>query len=134
MRPRRARPTKLHPVEKALIRQRWSAEAVQAQIHALIGQDREKLLAHGSVMLFVASACALAMKWTGDEPDMRIVRATVNTLDDLKGRGFIAEQDRASIHSGLMAASRVIAAAPAEVVHEAAWLYADHSRGWEAQQ
>lgn len=128
---RKARPVRIHPVERAMIRQRWTSQAVSAQIHALIGADKEKLLAHGSVMFYVASACAIHLGWNGDEPDMRIVRASVNALDDLSKREQITELDRGAIHSGLQAAARIIENTPPEVVDQSAWMYAEHSQNWK---
>lgn len=61
--------------------------------------------------------------WTGDEPDMRIVRASVNALDDLAKRPAITEPDRGALHAGMMAAHRIIEATPIEVVTDAAAMY-----------
>lgn len=122
--------TRMNPVLRSIMRQRWSSEAVKAQIHALTGEDCEKLLAYGSVLFFVASACAMHLGWDGEEPDMRIVRASVNALDDLAQRKHIAEVDRGSILAGMMAAQRVIEVTPIEVVTDAAHLYDEHSRAW----
>ncbi len=112
-------------------RARWDSEAVTAQLHAITGADRERLLAHGSLMFFVASACAIHLGWTGDEPDMRIVRASVNALDDLAKRPNITDLDRGALMSGMRAAARVIEATPIEVVDDAALMYEKHSREWE---
>lgn len=128
---KRRKPVGLHPLMKQAIRAKWNSEAVKAQIHALTGADREKLLAHGSVMFFVASACATHLGWTGDEPDMRIVRASVNALDDLAKRKDITDQDRGALQSGMMASHRIIEITPPDVVDEAADIYDRHSRAWE---
>lgn len=130
---RRPRQPKLgmHPVLKAQLRAAWEGKAVEGQIHALLGGDKDRLLAYGALLLFVAAACALRLRMTGDEPDMRIVRASVNALDDLKGRTAITDQDRASLHAGMLAAHRVIKACPIEVVVEAAQMYDQHSQEWE---
>jgi hypothetical protein len=121
----------VHPFVKQAARAKWNAEAVIAQIHALTGADRERLLAHGSVLFCVASACAMHMGWTGDEPDMRIVRASVNALDDLAKRPGITDMDRGALMSGMQAAARIIEVTPIEVVIEAALIYDEHSREWE---
>lgn len=116
--------------EAKKLRSLWNAEAVNAQLHAITGADRDRLLAHGSVMFFVASACAMHLGWTGDEPDMRIVRASVNALDDLAKRQEITDLDRGALMSGMRAAARVIEATPIEVVDDAALMYEEHSRNW----
>ncbi len=128
---RKQKLVRMHPIERAMIRQKWTSQALNAQIHALTGADREKLLAYGSVMFSVSAACAIALGWDGDEPDMRIVRASVNALDDLAKRPTITDVDRGSLYSGLQAAARIIAITPADVVDEAAWMYAKHSNDWK---
>ncbi len=131
---RRPRQPKLgmHPVLKAQLRAAWESKAVEGQIHALMGGDKDRLLAYGALLMFVAGACALAMRMTGDELDMRIVRASVNALDDLKSRPGITDQDRASLHAGMLAAHRVIKDTPIDIVTQAAVMFDDHSRAWEA--
>lgn len=135
------KPAGIHPLMKQAdeakrqaeakkLRSLWNAEAVNAQLHAITGADRDRLLAHGSVMFFVASACAMHLGWTGDEPDMRIVRASVNALDDLAKRQEITDLDRGALMSGMRAAARVIEATPIEVVDDAALMYEEHSRNW----
>jgi hypothetical protein len=128
---KRRKPVGLHPFQKQAIRAKWNSEAVKAQIHALMGDDIEKLLAFGSVLFFVASACSIHLGWTGDEPDMRIVRASVNALDDLATRRTITDADRGALNGGLLAAHRIIEVTPVEVVTEAAILYDRHSLEWE---
>lgn len=120
---KRKRKSTIHPVLKAQIRARWNSEAVSAQIHALMGADKYKLLAYGSVLFFVAGACAAHLGWTGDEPDFRIIRGAINALDDLNAKDQITEQDRGSLHAGMLAAERVLKLTPPEVIDEAAVMY-----------
>ncbi len=127
---RKHQPAHMNPVQRAILRQRWSSKSVMGQIHALTGQDCDKLLAYGSVLFFVASACGMHLKWTGDEPDMRILRASVNALDELAQRKQITEVDRGSLMAGMMAAQRIIEITPIEVVTDAAQLYDEHSKAW----
>lgn len=131
---KRRKPVGVHPFIKQAIRAKWTSEAMNGQIHALTGADKDKLLAYGSIMFFVASACATHNGWTGDEPDMRVVRASVNALDDLAKRDEITDIDRGSILGGLQASARIIAATPIEVVSDAAILYDRHSQAWEGDR
>jgi hypothetical protein len=81
---KRKQSTSIHPVLRAQLRAKWVAESVNAQIHALYGDNKDKLLAYGSVLMFVASACA-AQRDTGENsPQFRIIRGAINALDDLK--------------------------------------------------
>lgn len=127
---RKPQATRMNPVQRAILRQRWSSKAIKAQIHALIGEDLDKLLDHGSVLFFVATACGIHLGWTGDEPDMRILRASVNALDDLSQRKQITETDRGSLMAGMMAAQRIIEITPIEVVTDAAQMYDESSKAW----
>jgi hypothetical protein len=130
--PRQPRKSKsIHPLIKAQIRAKWNGEAVKAQIHALTGADKDKVLAFGSILFFVASACAMWMGWNGDEPEYRIIRGSVNALDDLSDRAEITDVDRGAIYAGMMAAQKIIQETPIEIVDEAAWLYAEKSKEHE---
>lgn len=136
------KPVGLHPIlkqaaeakreaEAKAAREKWESKAVLGQIHALTGENRDTLLAFGSVLMFVASACAIHLGWTGDEPDMRIVRASVNALDELAKRKTITELDRGALNAGMMAAHRIIEVTPIEVVTDAATMYDRMSEEWE---
>lgn len=127
---KKRKPVGVHPFVKQAARAKWNAEAVTAQIHALTGANRDRLLAHGSVLFSVAAACAMYLGWTGDEPDMRIVRASVNALDDLAKRPTITDMDRGALMSGMQASARIIEVTPIEAVIEAALMYDEHSRAW----
>lgn len=127
---KKRKPVGVHPFVKQAARAKWNAEAVTAQIHALTGANRDRLLAHGSVLFSVSAACAMYLGWTGDEPDMRIVRASVNALDDLAKRPAITDMDRGALMSGMQAAARIIEVTPIEAVIEAALMYDEHSRAW----
>lgn len=127
---KKRKPVGVHPFVKQAARAKWNAEAVTAQIHALTGANRDRLLAHGSVLFSVSAACAMYLGWTGDEPDMRIVRASVNALDDLAKRPTITDMDRGALMSGMQASARIIEVTPIEAVIEAALMYDEHSRAW----
>ena len=117
----------VHPLviqmEQKILREKWDAESVTAGIHALIGADKTQLISHSGLLFFVASGCAIYLGWTGDEPDFRIVSASINAIDDLKAKKEIEDVDRASLMSGMNAASRIIAQTPIYAVHENAMMY-----------
>lgn len=120
----------VHPLviqmEQKILREKWDAESVTAGIYALIGADKTQLISHSGLLFFVASGCAIYLGWTGDEPDFRIVSASINAIDDLKAKKEIEDVDRASLMSGMNAASRIIAQTPIYAVHENAMMY----RNW----
>jgi len=129
---KRQRRVGIHPFIKQAIRAKWRSETVKAEIHSFMGEDKQKLMDYASVLFFVAGGCALWLEWTGDEPDFRILRGSVNALDDMNEREGITHEDRGAIHSGMLAAQRILEITPEEVVNDAALLYAERSRGYKA--
>lgn len=120
---KRKQSTSIHPVLRAQMRAKWVAESVNAQIHALFGDNKDKLLAYGSILMFVASACAVHMGKSEDDLKFRVIRGAINALDDLKSRPAITEVDRGSIYAGLMASQELIEDTPIDVVDGAAQMY-----------
>lgn len=116
---------KIHPFMRQAIRNKWSKEAVKAQIHALTGADKDKLLGYAQMLLFVGSACAVCTK-RADSPEYRIMKAGVNVMDDIKQSPTIRDVDRVSIHKAMDTAMQVIETSPEEVVSEAAWMLANY--------
>ena len=115
--------TSMHPVLKAQVRAKWTAESVNAQIHALFGENKDKLLAYGSILMFVASACAANMGTPDTDVRFRVIRGAINALDDLKDRPAITDVDRGSIYAGLLASQELISLTPIEIVDDAARVY-----------
>ena len=108
---RMVRVKKIHPFMRQAIRNKWSKEAVKAQIHALIGADKDKLLGYAHMLLFVGSACAVCTK-RSDSPEYRICKAGINVMDDIKASDSIKEIDRLSIHKAMDAAMQLIETTP----------------------
>lgn len=117
------KPVGMHPFLRQQVRASWGAKAVLAQLHALTGNNRQRLLELSGVLFFVACTCAMRLGWTGDETDMRIVRASVNALDDFAKRTAITDMDRGALQAGIMAAQRIIEISPVDVIADAAALY-----------
>lgn len=115
---------KIHPFMRQAIRNKWSKEAVKAQIHALTGADKDKLLGYAQMLLFVGSACAVCTK-RSDSPEYRICKAGVNVMDDIKDSPTIKDLDRISIHKAMDAAMQLIETTPEEIVSEAAHMLAN---------
>lgn len=120
---KRKQPTSIHPVLRAQMRAKWAAESVNAQIHALFGNNKDKLLAYGSVLMFVASACAAYTNTGEDNVKFRVIRGAINALDDLKDRASITDVDRGSIYAGLLASQELIEDTPINIVDDAANMY-----------
>lgn len=123
---RMVRVKKIHPFMRQAIRNKWSSEAVKAQIHALTGADKDKLLGYAQMLLFVGSACAACTKRT-ESPEYRICKAGVNVMDDIKDSPTIKDIDRISIHKAMDAAMQLIETTPEEIVNEAAHMLANYN-------
>ena len=115
--------TSMHPVLRAQVRAKWESQSVNAQIHALFGDNKDKLLAYGSILMFVASACAMHTGTPDADVKFRVIRGAINALDDLKNRPAITEVDRGSIYAGLLASDEFIKNTPINIVDEAAAMY-----------
>lgn len=116
----RPRSLRMHPVERAVIEQRWRETAVNAEIHALIGGDGQKLANEAGRVLFVVLGAALADGLGADDPDIRVVRGAVNAIYDQVDEPEVDGLRRASIVSGLQAGQRVLARVPRKAVIDAA--------------
>lgn len=98
----------LTPVERAILVHQWKQGGVSSRIHALIGEDSDRLVSGaGKVMYVVLGACAAA-GLDHDEPDLRVLRGAVNALGEQAGEPEVQEARRASIVSGLHACDRLL--------------------------
>ncbi len=97
-------------IERALIAKDWHASAVDAQLHALIGDDSDAMVNAAGRILFVILGAAIAEGMGADLPDLRIVRGAVNAVHDQAGEDAIPAARRRSIVSGLEACERLIPA------------------------
>ncbi len=98
---------KIGMVERAIIAQKWKRESVDAQIHALMGNNSKEMVHLAGKMLYVALGAALAEKIDADDVDVRIIRGAVNAVHDQAENPVIDPLRRASIVSGLEAVSRL---------------------------
>ena len=99
-------------VLRAVIANKWAKTALNAHIHALIGNNSEKLVNEAGRVFFVVLGAIRADKIgviDPDEPDVRILRGAVNAVYDQAGEPVIDALRRASIVSGLLAAERLAA-------------------------
>lgn len=105
---KRRRPLGPSLIERALIAKEWHASAVDAQLHALIGDDSDAMVNAAGRILFVVLGAAMADGFDASHRELRIIRGAVNAVHDQAGEPEIPEARRASIVSGLQAATRLI--------------------------
>lgn len=91
-----------------MIAHQWRRDAVDAGIHALIGEDSDKMVHLSGRMFYVALGAAVSEKMPIDDPDVRILRGAVNAVHDQVGQSEIPAVRRSSIVSGLQAVSRLV--------------------------
>lgn len=96
----------ISPVERALIAQQWQRTRVDAEIHAALGADSDRLVATAGRVLFVVIKACEGIG-TAD-PDVRIVIGACNALCEQAGEAEIDESRRLSLQSGLAACSRLL--------------------------
>ncbi len=99
---------RLHPAERQIIRNVWNAQTVEAQIHALSGNDVPKAVEKTATLIYVALQAARIQGMTETQPEMRVLRATANALGDCVGRDSITDLERASLSAGLEAVKRLL--------------------------
>jgi hypothetical protein len=97
----------IHPVTKAVIAATWDAGRVDAEIHAFMGDDSDKLVNAAGKRFFVILGAVIAQGLHHDDPDIRIIRGAVNAVYDQAGEASIQADRRASITSGLQAVVRL---------------------------
>lgn len=114
------KPLVLSVWEKANIRRDWATDNLSAQIHAMTGQDAALMVNKAGRVMFVVLGAAMAVGIDASQPDMRILRASVNALHEQAGEPVIDETRRASIASGLDAAARLSPLLPLEAIFRAA--------------
>lgn len=107
-------------VERALIAQKWRKSSVDAKLHALIGDDPNKVAQSAGRMLYVALGAAMLEDFSADDPDISVIRGAVNAVYDQVDDAVIPDDRRASILSGLHAVGRVMARVPAPAITHAA--------------
>lgn len=98
----------LNPVAAALYASQWRRESVTSRIHALIGNDSDKLVNGAGQVIFVTLTAAAAHGFDADHPDMRVIRGAVEALHEQAGEPQIEELRRAGIVSGLQACDRLL--------------------------
>lgn len=86
--------------------QRWHSRAINAQIHALTGEDGATLRDKAGTLIFVILGAALLQGLSADLPELRIIRASTNTLAEIDDHA--SEQQRASLHSAIAAITRLL--------------------------
>ncbi|MGD9599962.1 MAG: hypothetical protein AB7P94_16680 [Steroidobacteraceae bacterium] len=97
----------LTPVERAVLRQKWSHQAVDAQLHALMGDSVEAIADRAGALFYVVLWACHRDQLPTDDVDRRIVRGAVMQLADLDGKTRINDMQRGAVRSGLEAMARL---------------------------
>lgn len=117
---RKKRTISISPVERAVIAQKWRKDAVNARIHALIGEDSKALVRLAGSMFFVAAGAVNLADLPRDDVDVRILRGAINAMAEQASDTVISAEHRIAIDVGLQAVGRIVE----RVVHQAVTLAA----------
>lgn len=108
MAPRAPERPVVNPVARALIAAQWHRTKLDANIHAMMGDDSHNLVQSSGAVFFVVLGAANAQHMDPETPDMRILRGAVNAMAEQAGKPEVSDTHRAGILSGLQACQRII--------------------------
>lgn len=113
-----AMPPKERLRAEAVIRRTLSRATTDASLQALMGANKEALIADAAVVFAVCGFAGQAAG-RGDSPEVRIIAGAAGALADL-GEGRLHLQDaRQAINQGLLAAARLRPTLPMQAVEGA---------------
>ena len=101
-------PTRLHPVERAIITRDWRAGVSLARIAAINSDNSDKMVDRAGRVLFVVLGAAMANSMHEDQWQMRILRGAANAVFDQAGEVHIPAERRAAIARGLEVAAELV--------------------------
>jgi hypothetical protein len=110
------RQLRLHPLERARVRQAWAERTVNGHIHALTGNDPEAAVERVGTLVYVVLGACLLQRLHHDHPDIRVLTATVNALAECVAQPQLTDLQRGSLAGGLEAVKRLVAVLPEEAL------------------
>lgn len=90
-----------------MLRQKWSAQGIEAQLHALMGENVEAIADRAGALFFVALWATSTDGVSADDVDRRVIRGAVMQLADLDGASTITDLQRNAVRAGLEAVGRM---------------------------
>lgn len=104
---KKPRAFKMHPLEVAILRRKWSQQGLDAQIHALAGDSVDALMGKAGSMFWVVLWATHKDPAFAESPDRRIIRGAVSTIGNIAAVDQIRDEHRAAVSSGLEAVKRI---------------------------
>lgn len=98
----------INPVAAAMYVHRWRTDRVEAEIHALMGDDGLRLVNGAGRVFFVVLTAAAGAGMHDENQDMRIIRGAIEALHAQAENEQVNELHRAGIMSGLAACRRIL--------------------------
>lgn len=99
--------TRLHPIERAILRRNWTRQAVDAAVHALVGDNVPELLGKCGSLFWVVLHATRSPHACADAPERRVIRGAVQVLGELVGRDSITYAQRTAITVAIEAVERL---------------------------
>lgn len=100
-----------NPVLRSIMRSQDLATIGQikldANIHAIMGANPTAAVHASASIMFIALGAAMQAGYTGDEPDLRILRGAASAAGDVTALPASLEHNRQAIISGLQAVDRI---------------------------
>jgi hypothetical protein len=101
----------MHPVAQALLKRDALANIarlrVDAGLHSYAGQCGIQAIQTAARVLFIAMGAALAQGYSGQEPDLRIIRGAASAAGDIAAQPGSLPHHRQALISGLAACDRL---------------------------
>lgn len=97
-------------IERALVEREWHQTAIEAQIHALMGDSSNGMVNAAGRVLFVLLGAAAAEAVDPEQPEIVSILAAVEAVHDQVGEEEISPGRRETIVAGLAAAEVLIPA------------------------
>lgn len=113
------RTLRLHPAERQKLRRTWSAQTIEAQIHALTGENAGAAVEKIGALMLITLTAAVDSQVPQDSPEMRIIAASANCLSECVGRQVLTDLQRATLSSCLEAMKRLVATLREETLFHA---------------
>lgn len=97
----------LSPVERAFVAQRWEKGALDAQLHALIGEDSDAMVNAAGRVFFVVLTAAAAAGLHSDDGRVVTLLDAIDGVHDQAGEGEIPQERRERVIAGLHACGEI---------------------------
>jgi hypothetical protein len=98
----------MHPFLRKIVSDTWGKRSTEALIHALGGNDWEKVIDKVGTLTYIVSLASGAAGLKRSQPDIRVLRASVNVMGEVIEREDL-ESHRLQLHNTVLAVQSLAA-------------------------